>query len=203
MRRSAELQIITDALATGPGGNRRSCQRIWGRAFGASMDAGAEGNVWVSDAHELAVHVFTRLYGRPDTTVADSPLAQATTARRQGDTEGEITALMNAGTELGTAPWYPARPGDLVHVHYEQAGDFPAYGETYIVAAAGGPGEGLLSMQLLAHTCPLMDDQVEESVGFFAVDAHEDPLYEPWFEAGPQRLTIVRDGRPVHVGGAR
>ncbi|WP_190232705.1 hypothetical protein, partial [Streptomyces umbrinus] len=30
----------------------------------------------------------------------------------------------------------------------------------------------------------------------------EEPLYEAWFEAGPQRLTIVRDGRVVHDGAA-
>ncbi|MFE3855271.1 hypothetical protein ACFXPN_29585 [Streptomyces griseorubiginosus] len=206
MRRSVELQIITDALATGPGGNRRSSQRIWGRAFGAPMDTGAAGNVWVSDPHELAVHIHTRLYGRPDTTVADSPLAESHKARHQGDIEGEITALMDAGIQLASAPWYPARPGDLVHVHYEQAGDMPPFGETYIVADADGPGDPaprLLSMQLLAHTCPDAIGAGLGMVGCFATDESEDPLYEPWYEAGPHRLTIVRDGRPVHVGGPR
>lgn len=203
MRRDSRLTTIREALTTGPDGNRRACQRIWGRAYGAPMDTGAAGNVWVSDPQELAVRIFTRLYGRPDTTIADSPLARADKARHQGDIESEITALMNAGVQLASAPWYPARPGDLVHVHYEQASDFPAYGETYIVSNAGGLNEELLSMQLLTHTCPLMDDQAEASVGFFAVDESQDPLYTAWFEAGPHRLTIVRDGRPVHVGGAR
>lgn len=199
MRRDSRLTTIIDALTTGPGGNRRSAQRIWGRAVGASMDTGAAGNTWVSDPHELAVHIYTRLYGRPDVTVADSPLAQAAHAKGLRDIDGEITALMNAGVELASAPWHPARPGDLVHVHYEQAGDFPAFGETYIVGAADG---ALLSMQLLAHTCPLMDDELTGSVGCFASEASDEPLHEAWYEAGPHRLTIVRDGRPVHIGGA-
>ncbi|MFJ6386419.1 hypothetical protein ACIQJT_02300 [Streptomyces sp. NPDC091972] len=200
MRRSVELQIITDALATGPGGNRRSCQRIWGRAFGASLDTGAAGNVWVSDVHELAVHVHTRLYGRPDVTVAESPLARAATARRQSGIEGEIAALMDAGTELASAPWYPAQSGDLLHVHYEQAGEMPPFGETYLITELD---DGWFSTQLLAHTCPLADDQAEESVGFFATNSVQDPLYVAWYEAGPHRLTIIRDGRPVHIGGVR
>jgi hypothetical protein len=94
------------------------------------------------------------------------------------------------------------RPGDLVHVAFETAGEHPAFGETYIVGEAG---EGLLGMQLLAHTQPdtLSPAQAEGMAGWFAVDAAEDPLYEAWFEAGPHRLTIVRDGRAVHSGGAR
>lgn len=206
MRRDSRLTTIIEALTTGPGGNRRSAQRIWGRAFGASLDTGASGNTWVSDPHELARHVFTRLYGAPVPTVADSPLAQADHAKGLRDIDGEVAALMDAGVQLASAPWYPARPGDLVHVHYEQAGDFPAFGETYLVDAAGGPGDPapqLLTMRLLAHTCPDAIGADLGMVGCFAVDAHEDPLYEPWYEAGPQRLTIVRDGRPVHVGGAR
>lgn len=200
MRRDSRLTTIREALTTGPDGNRRACQRIWGRAYGASMDTGAAGNVWVSDPHELALRIFTRLYGSPDTTIAESPLARAATARHQSGIEGEITALMDAGTELASAPWHPARSGDLLHVHYEQAGDMPPFGETYIIAELD---DGWFSMQLLAHTCPDAIGAGLGMVGCFAADSVQDPLYTAWFEAGPHRLTIVRDGRPVHVGGAR
>lgn len=198
MRRSAELQIITEALQKmGP---HVPATRIWGRAPGATADMAAEGNVWAGDVHDVAVHIVTRLFGRPDTAEPVSPLAQAEDAKRRRDIEGEIGALMAAGRDLESAPWQPSRPGDLVHIHYEQAGDFPAFGETYIVSDAGG---GLLGMQLLAHTCHLMEDELDGAVGCFAVEASDQPLYEAWFEAGPHRLTIVRDGRPVHLGGAR
>ncbi|MGW6292461.1 hypothetical protein [Streptomyces sp. NPDC055058] len=127
-----------------------------------------------------------------------SPLAQADNAKRARDIVGEIAALQRGHTALTAAPWYPARPGDLVHVHYEQAGEFAPFGETYLISAGDG---GFLSMQLLCHT--LQDTEfVDSMVGCFATDDDPDPLMELWMEAGPHRLTIVRDGRPIHIGGA-
>lgn len=196
MRRDSRLTTITEALQTGPGNNRRAAH-IWGRAQGAPYTSGAEGNVWTGSVHDVALHIFTRLYGRPDNTEPLSPLAQAEDAKQRRDIVGELSALTDADDQLTAAPWYPVRPGDLVHVHYEQAGECPAFGETYIVGDAGDP---LLSMQLLAHTAT---EDHESMVGCFAAEAHDDPIYELWFEGGPHRLTIVRDGRPVHVGGAR
>ncbi|WP_405930348.1 hypothetical protein [Streptomyces sp. NBC_00827] len=201
MRRDVELQIITEALQKmGP---HSPATRIWGRAPGATSEQGAAGNVWAGDVHDVAVHIATRLYGHPSaTTAAASPRAQAEDAKRARDLVGEIGALMQGDEALTSAPWYPARRGDVVLVHYEQAGEFPAFGETYVVDDADG---GLLGMRLLAHTLPdTMDPaEVEGMAGCFAVESADCPLYEVWFEAGPQRLTIVRDGRVVHAGGAR
>ncbi|AVV46431.1 hypothetical protein PYK79_45100 [Streptomyces sp. ID05-04B] len=156
-------------------------------------------NTWSGKPEGLATKVFTALYGRPRTEEPRSPLVQADDARRAGDLDGETRALMAAGIGLESAPWQPARPGDLVHLHYPASGDVPQFGETYIV---GDAGDGLLSLQLLAHTLPATED-VDGMTGCFASDASDQPLYELWFEAGPHLLTIVRDGRPVHVGGAR
>ncbi|MEV6125146.1 hypothetical protein AB0M23_32340 [Streptomyces sp. NPDC052077] len=154
-------------------------------------------HTWAGSPAAVAARVHTAL------TTPQSPLAQAEDAKRRRDLAGEIGALMDAGTALESAPWYPVRPGDLVHVHYESVAGLPAFGETYVVAAAGTPGDGpagLLSMQLLAHTLP-DPDEAEGITGCFAVEAADAPVWELWFEAGPHRLTIVRDGRPVHIGG--
>jgi len=204
MRRTVELRIITEALSKlGP---HAPAARVWGRAPGANNDEGAAGNVWAADIDDLALHICTRLYGRPDTETPLSPLARAAEAKRARDLGAEFGALTGAHDQLTSAPWYPARPGDLVHVHYEQAGEMPAFGETYIVGDAGEPGDasgGLMSLQLLAHTFPDSEHLSAGMVGCFASEASDEPLYEAWFEAGPHRLTIVRDGRPVHAGGAR
>lgn len=157
-------------------------------------------NTWSGKPEGLATKVFTALYGRPRTEEPRSPLAQAEDAKRARDLLGEIGALTAAGTALESAPWYPCRPGDLVHLHYPAAGDFPAFGETYIV---GDAGDGLMSMQLLAHTLPDTVPYAAGMTGCYASEAGDCPIYELWFEAGPHLLTIVRDGRPVHVGGSR
>lgn len=203
MRRSIELEIITEALSKmGP---HTPAARLWGRAPDATADMAAEGNVWAGDVHDVALHIVTRLYGRPGTARELSPLAQAEAARRRRNLADEIGALTGAHDTLTSAPWYPVRPGDLVHVHYQQVGGLPAFGETYIVGDAGG---GLMSMQLLAHTLPetvpgLDAETTAAMAGVFAAEAVDCPVHEAWYEAGPHLLTIVRDGRPVHVGGAR
>lgn len=154
-------------------------------------------NNWSGTPEGVAETIVTAMWGDPEAEA--SPLAQAADAKRARDLVGEVGILMSAGADLESAPWYPVRPGDLVHVHYEAAGEMAAFGETYRV----GDAHGLLSMQLLAHTCPGDEDDVRGMVGCFASEASDQPLYEAWFEAGPHRLAIVRDGRPVHVGGAR
>jgi hypothetical protein len=158
------------------------------------------GKTWTGDPADVAARVFTALYGRPRTESEASPLAQAEDAKRARDLGAEIGVLTSAHDRLTSAPWYPVRPGDLVHIHYEQGGESPAFGETYIVSG----DNGTLSMQLLAHTLPGSEgDPAEYGVGCFAAEDTDDPLYTPWFEAGPQRLTIVRDGQVVHGTLAR
>ncbi len=175
-------------------------------------------NTWTGSPASLAERIHIALFGRPRTEAqaarrADeaghrSPLAQAEDAKRARDIGAEIAVLTSAHDQLTSAPWYPVRPGDLVHVHYEAGGEMPAFGETYIVGDAREPGDtapGLLSMVLLAHTLPdsTPDDDVAGMTGCFESESHDDPLYDLWFEAGPQRVAVVRDGRVVHNGGAR
>lgn len=163
-------------------------------------------NTWTGTPAAAAERIHTALFGRPRTEAQQlSPLAQAEDAKRRRDLGGELGALTSAHDRLTSAPWYPVRPGDLVHVHYEAglAGVPAAFGETYVIGPSDTPG--LLSMVLLAHTLPdtTPQDDVEGMTGCFEVEDHDDPIYDLWFEGGPQRLTVVRDGRVVHNGGAR
>ncbi|WP_060879981.1 hypothetical protein [Streptomyces scabiei] len=158
---------------------------------------------WTGTPADLAEHIHTSLFGRPRTEAQCSPLAQAEAAKRRRDLGGELGALTSAHDRLTSAPWHPVRPGDLVHVHYEATPTMAAFGETYVIGPSDTPG--LMSMVLLAHTLPdtTSKDDIEGMTGCFEVEDHDDPIYDLWFEGGPQRLTIVRDGRVVHNGGAR
>ncbi|MFF8034887.1 hypothetical protein [Streptomyces sp. NPDC016626] len=156
---------------------------------------------WTGRPAALAERVFTELYGRPNATEQQSPLERAETAKRRRDIVDEIDTLMTGHYQLTAAPWYPSRPGDLVHLAYEPAGNMAASSETYLVSDAG---DGLMSLRLLSQTFPgLSDEEAAAMSGVFAAEAADDPLYELWFEAGPHRLTIVRDGQVVHDGPAR
>lgn len=136
-----------------------------------------------------AIAVYTALYGRP--TEQASPLQQAEDAKRRRDIGGEIDALMDGQRALESAPWYPARKGDVVHIAYEPVADhLPPFGETYVVV--DDPEEGGLVLKQIAWTGS------EHAVGYYAPGTVDDPLLEPWMEAGPATLTIVRDGRVVH-----
>lgn len=134
----------------------------------------------------------------PGAAAPSSPLARADAAKRRRDIVGEVGALMDGHAALTSAPWYPARPGDLVHVHYEGTPNSPAWGETYLVARGA---DRLLTLQPLA--CSLPADSIDPEgwgVGCYAVTDDPDPLAEMWMEAGPDRLTIVRKGQVVHHG---
>jgi hypothetical protein len=194
--REVELGIITETLRQ-PVSYATPADIIYGQFYGDSPEDVS--TPWGMEVSMLARRIHTALYGRPSATPdTRSPLAQAEDAKRARDLGGEIGALMAGDQALTSAPWYPARPGDLVHIHYEAAGQMAVFGETYII---GDAGDGLMGMQLLAHTLPEGDE--EDMAGSLTVEAADDPLYELWFEAGPQRLTIVRDGRVVHDGSRR
>jgi hypothetical protein len=198
-RDDPRLQIITEAIERLiPGATPAFLSVTLAEQLPGSSD---HRNTWTGSPAGLAERVFTALYGRPRPAEQLSPLEQAEDAKRRRDLDAEISALQQGHTALTSAPWHPARPGDLVHVHYKAGGTVPAFGETYLIAA--GTSEGCLSMRLLAHTLPEGTEFLDGMVGCFAVDDDPDPLMELWFEAGPHRLTIVRDGRPVHIGGAR
>jgi hypothetical protein len=198
MRRTEALKIITRVLKQ-PVEDVPAADLIYGRALAHIESPGPEApRPWVMQVDVLALKIAAQL-PLTDDTEQKSPLAQAEDAKRARDLAGEIGILMSAGADLESAPWHPVRPGDLVHVHYEAVSTMPAFGETYLIAAGEG---GFLSMQLLAHTLPEAEDTAG-MVGCFAVDDDPDPLMELWFEAGPHRLTIVRDGLVVHNGAAR
>ncbi|WP_329141055.1 hypothetical protein [Streptomyces sp. NBC_00670] len=158
-------------------------------------------DTWTGSPVGVAERIAKALYGRGDELPPQSPLQTAEDAKRARDLGGELSALRSGHHTLTSASWYPARPGDLVHIHYEGRTGRAAYGETYIV----GPAEhGMLSMQLLAHTLPeASGDGAEVTGAWYATEESADPLAEVWMEAGPHRLTIVRDGRPVHIGGGQ
>jgi hypothetical protein len=204
-RDDPRLQIITEAIERLiPGATPAFLSVTLAEQLPGSSD---HRNTWTGSPAGLAERVFTALYGRPRPAEQLSPLERAEQAKAARSIEGEVSALMQAGIELASAPWYPSRPGDLVHIHYEQVGNWPAYGETYLVDDAGDGlmGLRLLTHTLLTHTLPDTFDEADIGgvTGCFATTASDEPLYGPWFEAGPHRLTIVRDGRPVHIGGAR
>ncbi|MGW1039356.1 hypothetical protein [Streptomyces sp. NPDC002547] len=201
-RNDPRMQIITEAIeGLIPGAAPASLSVEVRESLQLSAGLTVPGqNSWTGSAVAVAERIFTALYGRPESGEELSPLARAEEAKRHRDLGAEVAVLNGAHAALTKADWYPVRSGDLVHIHYEQAGDFPAFGETYLIDDVGG---GLFSMRLLAHASPLMPDELEGSVGFFATEAADDPLYEAWFEAGPHRLTIIRDGRPVHTGSTR
>jgi hypothetical protein len=197
-RRDPRLEILTEAIERLIPGATPAFLTV--TVTETLPGTGEQRNTWSGKPEGLAQRQFTALYGRPRSQEQRSPLAQAEDAKRRRDLPDEIGTLMAAGAALKSAPWYPCRRGDVVLLHYPQAGDFPAFGETYVVDDAG---DGLLSLKFVAHSAALTDDEQEGYVGCYAVEAADCPVYEMWFEAGPHLLTIVRDGRPVHVGGAR
>ncbi|MEI5522492.1 hypothetical protein WB388_17975 [Streptomyces brasiliscabiei] len=200
LSRTEALKAITRVLKQ-PVENVPAADLIYGRSLAHVENPEQSPSPWGLQVDVLALHIARALPFTTDTETV-SPLAQAEEAKRNRDLVGELDALMSAGQALESAPWYPCRPGDLVHVRYDAVGDvplIPAFGETYVI---GDAGDGLLSMKLLAHSLADGTEHAEGMVGCFAAEAADCPIYELWFEGGPHRLTIVRDGRVVH-GGAR
>ncbi|RCG21940.1 hypothetical protein DQ384_36385 [Sphaerisporangium album] len=146
--------------------------------------------------HSQHYRIGRALYGAAaPASPAVSPLAQAEDAKGRRDIVGELDALTDGQRSMESAPWYPARAGDVVHIHYEGVPAVtPTLGETYVVEHSAT--EGGLLLRALHHTPGMVGP------GAFAPGLVDDPLMEIWFEAGPAALTIVRDGRVVH-GGAR
>ncbi|MFE7966945.1 hypothetical protein ACFU0X_28525 [Streptomyces cellulosae] len=198
MRRTEALKIITRVLRQ-PVPDVPVADLIAGHPVAAFDPAATDRpKPWGMQVDVLALKIAAELPLAEDSE--QSPLARAEDAKRRRDLGAELDILMGAGAALTSAPWYPSRPGDLVHVHYEAGGLSDAFGETYRITAGA---DGFLSMQLLCHTLPDDTEHADGMVGCFAVDDDPDPLSDLWFEAGPHRLTIIRDGRPVHIGGAR
>lgn len=159
---------------------------------------GGRVNTWNGRPDAVAERIATALFGHPtDGPAAVSPLEQADAAKRRRDLPGELGALIDGERALTSAPWYPPRPGDIVHLHYEATDRQAASGETYEVKDAG---DGLVDVTCIAHHHA--DGSGCGMAGAYAQTASDRPVDEMWFEAGPHRLTIVRDGVVVHNGPA-
>lgn len=199
MRRSEALKIITRILRQ-PVDTVPTADLISGHPLASfDLDATDRPKPWAMHVDVLALKIAKQLPLADDSE--QSPLARAEDAKRARDLGGELAVLQQGHADLTAAPWYPARPGDVVHVAYEEVGTLRAASETYLV---GDAGDGLMSLSMIACTFPGLSDKGASAVsGVFVAEAADDPLYELWFEAGPHRLTIIRDGRPVHIGGAR
>lgn len=125
----------------------------------------------------------------------DSPLSQAEDAKLRRDIGGEINALVDGHRALTEAPWYPAQVGDRLLVTYEETEQDPRWTETYEVIEDATDGRVLRHVD---HTAP-----DASSAGWFAgpPELHgSDPFETPWMEAGPDRLTVTRQGEVVHQG---
>lgn len=189
-RKDARLEIMASALSRlVPGGTPAFITIHVTETF---PDGRPGRTSWSGTPDGLAMKLFTALHGRPDKPLPAAPLVQADEAERARDLVGMVDALKTGYDALHGASWYPARAGDLVHVAYEAAGDMRAFGETYLVERC--PDDtAWLQLRLLHHTATEAD-----YTGAFAPGVLDDPLIEPWMEAGPHRLTIVRKGVAVH-----
>jgi hypothetical protein len=198
-RRDSRMRAIETALR-----HPRLTRPVVGRELRESLIQrldGSETPMWSATVEQLAEAIFTALFGRPARPLPTSPLEQATDAKHRRDLSGEVGALMSGHAALRRAPWYPARPGDLVHIHYEQAGDIAAHGETYLVEpepeALPVAGHQWLVLRLLHHT--YAGPRPGGVTGAYATTfGGADPLAEVWMEAGPHRITVVRNGAVVH-----
>lgn len=159
--------------------------------------------LWHGSIPKLAEIIHLALYGRPreaaEQTEPGSPLEQAAAAKGARDLHGEIAALMGGAQDLEEQPWYPPRPGDLVHLTYDAYDRTPRTGETYVITRTQVEGmpDGFMDMSLLHATHP-----DSPHVGCYASSCNDDPLMEVWMEAGRHCITVVRDGVVVHNGPA-
>jgi hypothetical protein len=85
---------------------------------------------------------------------------------------------------------------DLAHhltIRYAAGGSVPAGEGTHEVVE---DVDGLLILSLRSHT---VLEQFAASAGAYARECLvDDPFFEPWMEAGPAKMTIVRNGTVVH-----
>lgn len=116
-----------------------------------------------------------------------SPLAAAEDAKRRRDIGGEIGALLAGADDLARQPWVPLRPGDVVLCYLP--GD-PAYGQTFLAVSDETDIDGHAMVREVSRTHEYTDPGLAS-------------FYEIWFEADPDRLTVIRAGAVVHGTPAR
>ncbi|MFE7268305.1 hypothetical protein ACFU9B_40965 [Streptomyces sp. NPDC057592] len=150
-----------------------------------------EADAWLRAHGRLpGVTVVSCCCGEPG-SVARSPLVQAEEAKRRRDAVGEVDALVGGHRALTEAPWYPSRPGDRLMLTLEATEHTPRTTELYEVI---GGGEDGMELRLV---------DIAPEGGWYAGPPElygADPVETPWMEAGPDRLTITRNGVIVHQG---
>ncbi|MER0485093.1 hypothetical protein ABR737_43385 [Streptomyces sp. Edi2] len=129
----------------------------------------------------------------------ESPLSQAWDAKRNRDLGGELGAIMGGYQALTGAPWYPSRVGDLIQVTYEPCGTVEGFREVYRVIDDPNTPEAK-TLELVTHTSKREDGFFGAFAGEPSYGPESDPLETAWMEAGPDRLSITRDGEVVHQG---
>lgn len=155
-----------------------------GRVLNLSYDGNARPNR-NGDGYRAYAHVL------PQQEDAPSPLEQADAAKRRRDITGEIGALTAADQELNAQPWYPLQPGDVVHWSIPMP-DGGTYGQTLLAVddpdwytTDGAP------LRIISQTPD------EDGAPAALPDTYVE-FYALWFEAGPQRVKVVRYGQKVH-----
>lgn len=153
-----------------------------------------EAGAWLRAHGKLPGHTVVSCCCGEQGSVARSPLVQAEEAKRRRDIGAEIGALVGGHRALTEAPWYPSRPGDRLMLTLEATEHTPRTTELYEVIGGGEDG-----MELR-----LVDIAPEGAEGGWYAGPPElygaDPVETPWMEAGPDRLTITRNGVIVHQG---
>lgn len=187
MNSTTQIDSIIRAIAARIPGAQLADVRV---VVTETLSDGGE-NSWQGTPHGLATIIADALAA--NTEPPASPLSETDTAETSRYLPGEIRVLKEASTDLRAAPWWPLRPGDLIHIAMEQVGDIAAWGETYVIGQ--GTEHGQLWMRLLHHT-PTDDPDLRGLAGAYA-GPYDEPLYEAWFEAGPHRITVVRDGAVI------
>ncbi|MEU6664232.1 hypothetical protein [Streptomyces sp. NPDC046821] len=125
----------------------------------------------------------------------ESPLSRAEDAKRRRDIGAEVGALIEGHGALTGAPWYPSRAGDRLTVTLGATQRAPQWTDAYEVVWDAEHGRVLRALGC---------EGAEDSAGGWYAGPPElygsDPVEQPWMEAGPDWLTLVRGGRVVHQG---
>ncbi|MFD8340307.1 hypothetical protein ACFV42_48180 [Streptomyces solisilvae] len=129
-----------------------------------------------------------------------SPCAVSQDAKRGRGTCGDEAVVLDGERALTSAPWYPARAGDRITVHYEATGTTTAFKGTYLVTEV--PGSHRDQTELVLTGCDPDEPEIRRMCGLYAGPGMTDPVRQLWMQAGPARLVIERYDLTLHNGPA-
>lgn len=145
-----------------------------------------------------------RVYVEADLPAAapDSPLSQATDAKRRRDLGAEIEILTAAGRDLESQPWMPLQPGDVVLTYQPDSGlTYAKLSETYL---AVDDGFGWIELrQVAASYTNEMSAAVDLHASASQAEAPTCSIDDLWFEWGPATITVIRAGTVVYGNPAK